>query len=103
MLQTRQPRTRGRLSGPDLTPGERVTTTAHAQPRLLYPAGSLLAVTTSQGTWMTPPHRAIWLPGGGTDQHQVHGPAALRTLPFDPALVAGQRAEPAVVAVSGLL
>lgn len=52
---------------------------------------------------MAPPHRAIWIPGGAVQQHQVHGPAGLRTVPFDPALVAGQRPEPTVLAVSGLL
>lgn len=103
MPETRQAPPPGRVFGRRLAAGERIGVHRHDQPQLVYPAEGLLAVTTSRGTWIAPPHRAVWIPAGANHRHQSYGSTDMRALLFDAAMTAGQRAEPAVIAVSGLL
>ena len=115
MPESRQPRQVQRATRRRLLAGERVTPHFHDQAQLVYPAFGLLAATTERGTWMAPPHRAVWVPAGAEHQHQAYGVTDMRALLFPPALLAGQRqedgqrplagpgAQPIVVAVSGLL
>src|SRR6202012_3316075 len=114
MPQSRQPPQVQRATRRRLLAGERVTPHFHDQAQLVYPAFGLLAATTERGTWMAPPHRAVWVPAGAKHQHQAYGVTDMRALLFPPALLAGQRqedgqrplagpgAQPIVVAVSGL-
>ena len=115
MPESRQPRRVQRATRRRLLAGERVTPHFHDQAQLVYPAFGLLAATTERGTWMAPPHRAVWVPAGAEHQHQAYGVTDMRALLFPPALLAGQRqedgqrplagpgAQPIVVAVSGQL
>jgi AraC-like DNA-binding protein len=41
----------------------------HRRGQLLYGASGAIMVSTPQGTWVVPPQRGIWIPGGV--QHQV--------------------------------
>jgi AraC-like DNA-binding protein/quercetin dioxygenase-like cupin family protein len=106
MLESRQPRqprrvqpaSRRRLAG-----GERITPHFHDQAQLIYPAYGLLGVTTERGTWMAPPHRAVWIPAGAEHQHQAYGVTDMRALLFPMGAGADLGEQPTVVAVSGLL
>jgi AraC-like DNA-binding protein len=111
MPESRQPRQVAPASRRRLLAGEAIEPHFHDQAQLVYPAHGLLGVTTSRGTWMAPPNRAVWIPAGAGHQHRAYGttdfcgllfPAELtRGLAGGPA--GGPGARPAVVAVSGLL
>jgi AraC-like DNA-binding protein/quercetin dioxygenase-like cupin family protein len=103
MPESRQPRRVASATRRRLLAGERIDPHFHDQAQLIYPAHGLLAVTTSRGTWMAPPHRAVWIPAGAEHQHQAYGATDMRARLFPAALSAGQRTRPTVVAVSGLL
>lgn len=92
-----------RAIGRRLALGERIDTHHHDQAQLVYPALGLLAVTTDQGTWMAPPQRAVWIPAGADHRHHSFGVTDMHAVLFEPALAQRGRAEPTVVAVSGLL
>jgi AraC-like DNA-binding protein len=50
--------------------------------QLVYPAEGTLSVETPEGTWVVPPHRAVWVPPGIEHYVTVHGNATLRSLYF---------------------
>ena len=52
----------------------------HDWSQLIYCSAGVMTVWTERGSWVAPPHWAIWVPAGVT--HDIHfaGPAALRTL-----------------------
>lgn len=102
MPGSRQPRLVQRATRRQLLTGERITPHFHDQAQLVYPAHGLLAVTTERGTWMAPPHRAVWVPAGAEHEHRAYGVTDMRALLFPPDRL-GPGAQPIVVAVSGLL
>jgi AraC-like DNA-binding protein len=111
MPESRQPRQVAPASRRRLLAGEAIEPHFHDQAQLVYPAHGLLGVTTSRGTWMAPPNRAVWIPAGAEHQHRAYGTTDFRGLlfPAEPTrglaggLAGGLGAQPAVVAVSGLL
>jgi AraC-like DNA-binding protein len=102
MPESRQPRPSGEPGRP-ARPVEHIDTHHHDQAQLVYPAQGLLAVTTDHGTWMAPPQRAVWIPAGAEHAHHSYGVTDMRGILFGPDLARRGRAEPTVVAVSGLL
>lgn len=50
--------------------------------QLVYPADGTISVETPEGTWVVPPHRAVWVPPGTEHRVLVHGNATLRSLYF---------------------
>jgi AraC-like DNA-binding protein len=48
--------------------------------RLVYAASGVMTVLTGAGTWVVPPHRAVWVPAGPDNRIELTGQAALRTL-----------------------
>ena len=49
----------------------------HRRAQLLYATRGVMAVTTPNGSWVAPPERAIWIPGG--TPHSVRMVGAVRT------------------------
>jgi AraC-like DNA-binding protein len=45
-----------------------------------------MSVHTAQGTWVVPPHRAVWVPAGVTHQIEMSGSVLFQTLYLDPSL-----------------
>ncbi|MFB4315885.1 helix-turn-helix transcriptional regulator [Actinomadura sp. 21ATH] len=80
---------------------QRVDWHDHPHHQLAYPSHGVLRVSTAAGTWVVPPHRAVWLPAGVAHTHQAHGPTQLRTVNFGRPV--GGFGGPAVLAVSPLL
>jgi AraC-like DNA-binding protein len=75
----------------------------HSQAQLIYAISGVVAVTTSQGTWVVPPSRAVWVPPDIEHETRSHASVQFRALLIDPA---GLHALPdvcAVVAVTPLL
>ena len=75
----------------------------HDQQQLVYPSRGVLAISTTLGTWIVPPQRAVWIPARVAHAHQAHGPTQMRTLAFPVSLDPPGLDRPAVFTVSGLL
>jgi AraC-like DNA-binding protein len=74
----------------------------HPVHQLVYPISGVLQVSTEKGSWIVPPHRAVWIPAHIAHAHQAHGPTEMRALKFDvPNPLAGDA--PTVLSVSPLL
>src|SRR5262245_45014640 len=54
--------------------------------QLAYAARGVMTVETSQGTWVVPPHRAVWIPAGVAYRVRMSGRVTVRTLFFRPRL-----------------
>ena len=87
----------------DLRHTERIDWHDHADNQLVYPSSGVLAVSTSAGSWVVPPQRAVWLPAGVAHSHQAHGPTRMHSLLFGAPVNAMDAAQPMVFSVSPLL
>jgi AraC-like DNA-binding protein len=54
--------------------------------QLAYASRGVMTVVTSQGTWVVPPNRAVWIPAGVSYSVRMSGRVSLRTLFFRPRL-----------------
>ncbi|GAA1971925.1 AraC family transcriptional regulator [Kitasatospora viridis] len=82
---------------------ERVDWHYHEVNQLVAPGLGVLRVTTTQGSWVVPPHRAVWLPAGTPHTHQAYGPSELRCLVFQPRTNPLRLTGPTVLVVTPLL
>lgn len=65
--------------------GARLDRHTHPWAQLVYAASGTMRVATPQATWLVPPTRAIWVPGGVTHEIEMRGRVAMRTLYLAPA------------------
>lgn len=56
-----------------LAGGVEVDEHRHDEPQVVYASAGVLEVTAADGTWFTPPTRAIWIPAGVVHRWLVHG------------------------------
>src|SRR3954466_9672281 len=75
---------------------------AHPWGQLIYAASGVLSVWTAQGSWVVPPHWAVWAPPGVAHAMDFHGAASLRTLYMRPGIASIHKTS-AVITVSPLL
>ncbi len=47
---------------------------------LVYASAGVMSVSTAAGTWVIPPHRALWAPAGANHRIVMHGRVSVRTL-----------------------
>jgi AraC-like DNA-binding protein len=105
MSMNRLPR-RLPLSGPTmehLRHRERIDWHDHAEQQLLYPSSGLLIVSTTHGSWVVPPQRAVWLPAAVAHAHQAYGATQVRTVAFPVDVNPLGLTQPTVLSVSRLL
>jgi AraC-like DNA-binding protein len=57
---------------------------AHRRAQLFYGTRGVVRVATRDGTWIAPPHRAVWVPGDIEHQVVCRGAVAFRTLYIEP-------------------
>jgi AraC-like DNA-binding protein len=57
----------------------------HPWAQLVYAASGTMRVATPSATWLVPPTRAIWAPGGTPHEIEMRGTVAMRTLYLAPA------------------
>jgi AraC-like DNA-binding protein len=50
--------------------------------QLAYASQGVMTIATSQGTWVVPPHRAVWIPAGVAYSVRMSGRVSVRTLFF---------------------
>src|SRR5437763_15909700 len=56
----------------------------HPWAQLVYAASGTMRIATPCATWLTPPTRAIWVPGGTPHEIEMRGVVAMRTLYLAP-------------------
>jgi AraC-like DNA-binding protein len=75
----------------------------HRRAQLLYATTGVMIVTTDAASFVVPPQRAVWVPGGIEHEARCRGPVACRTLYFDTDAITGLPAACQVIEVSDLL
>ncbi len=76
---------------------------AHGWGQLIYASTGVTTVWTERGSWVAPPHWAVWVPAGVKHSIRFSGESSLRTLYVRPTLAVDLPAECATVTVSPLL
>jgi AraC-like DNA-binding protein/mannose-6-phosphate isomerase-like protein (cupin superfamily) len=60
----------------------------HRRAQLLYACAGVMSVVTDDGSFIVPPQRAVWIPGGAEHEVSCRGPVSLRTLYIEPSAAA---------------
>ncbi|MHA6203144.1 AraC family transcriptional regulator [Dyella soli] len=78
---------------------------SHRRGQLLYASTGVLTAITSEGSWVVPPRRALWIPPGVTHEVHMGGRVSTRSAYVTPeaARAAGLSERCQVIAVSPLL
>ena len=66
----------------DYAHGHRVPRHTHASHQLVYASSGAMSVHTQRSTFIVPPSRAVWLPGGVEHAIDITGSVCMRTLYF---------------------
>src|SRR5580692_10974597 len=69
----------------------------HTWSQLIYASAGVITVHTSQGSWVVPPERGVWVPAGVTHAIEMSGLVSIRTLYFAPGF--GRRRLPGTCSV----
>jgi AraC-like DNA-binding protein len=75
----------------------------HDRDQLVYASRGVMTVRTRNGTWVIPPHRAVWIPAEIPHTITMSGLVAMRTLYLKPCLAKGLPRDCCVINVSALL
>lgn len=92
-----------RSLGLRLPPHHRIERHTHDWHQLVYATEGVMTVDTPVGSWVVPPHRAVWIPAGCEHTIRMTGVVRMRTVYLRPGLVHGVPAACCVVHVSPLL
>src|SRR3984957_9063786 len=75
----------------------------HDRDQLVYASRGVMTVRTRDGTWVVPPHRAVWIPAIVPHTISMSGVVTMRTLYLKPRLAGALPRGCCVVNVSHLL
>jgi len=75
----------------------------HRRAQLLYAVSGVMTVTTPEGSWVVPPHRAVWVPPATDHSIRMSSAVSMRTLYVEPTAAASLPARCCVVSVPPLL
>jgi AraC-like DNA-binding protein len=75
----------------------------HDRDQLVYASRGVMTVRTRNGTWVVPPHRAVWIRAETPHAITMSGLVAMRTLYLKPRLAKGLPRDCCVINVSTLL
>jgi AraC-like DNA-binding protein len=75
----------------------------HEWDQLTYAASGVIEIETDTGTWMVPPHRAVWVPAGVAHGERMYAPVSVRMLYFAEGIARALPRECRMVNVSSLL
>lgn len=87
----------------DYPNGHAVPLHFHDRDQLVYASRGVMTVRTGNGTWVVPPHRAVWIPAEIPHTITMSGLVAMRTLYLKPRLAKRLPRECCVINVSTLL
>ena len=66
--------------GRNLVAGEVLPFHSHRRAQFVYASRGVMTVTTSSGSYVVPPQRAVWMPGGVEHRIDARSDVAMRTL-----------------------
>jgi AraC-like DNA-binding protein len=89
--------------GNDYPDGHFIASHAHRRSQLLYGASGAVVVNTAQGTWVVPPQRGMWIPGGVMHDVRMLGDVSTRSLYLEPAAAGAMPAHCQVVGISAFM
>jgi AraC-like DNA-binding protein len=75
----------------------------HDRDQLVYASRGVMTIRTRSGTWVVPPHRAVWIPAEIPHTIAMSGLVAMRTLYLKPRLARALPRDCCVINVSALL
>lgn len=76
----------------------------HRRAQVVHAVGGTMRLSTQGATWVVPPRRAVWVPGGIEHEIRMQGAVSMRTLYIEPAAAPFMPADRCVVIeVSALL
>lgn len=87
----------------DYASGHVVPEHFHDQDQLLHAARGVMTVRSPRGTWVVPPHRALWVPAGTPHTLAMSGSVKMKTLYLTAGLAPALPRDCCVLHVSGLL
>ena len=87
----------------DYPAGYRVPLHQHGKAQLVFASSGVMTVSTSDGSWVVPPQRALWVPARVDHQIVMAGAVRMRTLYLDEVASAMLPTRCGVVPVSPLL
>lgn len=87
----------------DYPAGHKISSHFHDRDQLVYASRGVMTVRTSDGAWVVPTHRAVWIPAAVPHAITMSGVVAMRTLYFIRSLARGLPRACCVVNVSPLL
>jgi AraC-like DNA-binding protein len=87
----------------DLDHGHIIPAHAHLEDQLVYASKGVMTVRTSEGIWVVPPQRAVWIPATTPHSLQMSGAVSMRTVYLRPRMAKRLPRTCSVVNVSPLL
>jgi len=87
----------------DYPAGHVIPSHFHDRDQLVYASRGVMTVRTSDGAWVVPTHRAVWIPAATSHTISMSGTVAMRTLYLKPKLAKSLPRGCCVVNVSPLL
>ena len=76
---------------------------SHKRGQLVFASAGVMVVKTNEGTWVIPPQRAVWVPGGVEHETRTIGAVEMRTVYVAPRATGALSRHCCVVNVSELL
>ncbi len=87
----------------DFADGFHIAPHTHERAQLIFAARGVMTVSADSGSWVVPPQRAVWMPGGVRHEIVMSGAVSMRTLYVRADAAAAQPPVVRVIAVSALL
>jgi len=75
--------------GNDYPDGLHIPPHVHRRHQLLYGGAGVVSVATSEGRWVMPPQRGLWIPAGVVHEVRMLGRVRMQSLYLEPGAVAG--------------
>lgn len=88
--------------GTDYAHGQVLSMHRHRRAQLLYGATGVMQVSTTEGNWVVPPQRAVWIPAGVDHEVLMLG-VSTRSLYIEPAAITAMDTRCQVISVSPLM
>jgi AraC-like DNA-binding protein/quercetin dioxygenase-like cupin family protein len=87
----------------DVPAGSIIPPHTHRRAQLTWAEDGVMTVTAAEGTWVVPPHRALWIPGGTVHAIRMSRAVAMRALYVEPRLARAVSNTCKVILMTGLL